>query len=472
MAAFAPPEIEAADLARLALELALWGADGAGLAFLTPPPAPALAEARALLNELGAIEDNGRITAHGHQLASLPLHPRLGHMLVTAGPPAATLCALLAERDPLRGAPADLGLRLGAIRDPKAYLADHPHQLDRGIVERIRTEARRLAALVKPVKERFGPAEMAALAYPDRIGARRQGDAARFVLSGGKGAVIGADDPLSAADLMVAIDLDGDPREARVRQGIEISEAALRRLFAGQILWHERCEWSRREGRVIARRQERLGAVVLSDRVWPDAPPERLARAALEGLRQIGLPMRDTASRLRARVMLLRREGADLPDFSDAGLLASAEDWLLPFLAGKRSEADLRALDLTEALQTVLGWDKLQLINRLAPAAFETPLGRKVPIDYDGDHPSIALRLQEMFGVATHPTVGLRGLPLRITLLSPARMPVQVTLDLPGFWASSYADVRKDMRGQYPKHPWPDDPTAAEPTLKAKPRRT
>ncbi|MBC7141796.1 MAG: ATP-dependent helicase HrpB, partial [Rhodobacteraceae bacterium] len=209
LAAFPPPEIAASDLAGLALELALWGSDGGDLAFLTPPPAPALAEARALLRGLGALDEDGRITAHGRALAALPLHPRLGHMLVSAGPQAATLAALLAERDPLRGAPADLSLRLAAIRDPKGYEADHPHRVDRGTVERIRVEARRLARMVPPVTDTLGPAEEAALAYPDRIGLRRKGEAPRFVLSGGKGAVVSEGDPLGAARLIVATDLDG-----------------------------------------------------------------------------------------------------------------------------------------------------------------------------------------------------------------------------------------------------------------------
>ncbi|MBS0565626.1 MAG: ATP-dependent helicase HrpB [Proteobacteria bacterium] len=464
LAAFPPPEIEAADLCGLALELALWGSDGVGLAFLTPPPAPALAEARALLQGLGALDAGGRITAHGRVLAALPVHPRLAHMLALAGPGAATLAALVEERDPLRGAPADLTLRLRAVRDPKGLEAD------RGVVERVRTEAARLSRLIGPAPDRYGPAEMAALAYPDRIGLRRKGEGARYVLSGGKGALVAESDPLGRARLIVATDLDGDPREARVRQGIEIGEAALRGLFAGQIGWRDVCEWSRREGRVLARRQERFGALVLADRPWPDAPPEALARAALDGVRLLGLPWTETARRYRARVELLRREGADLPDFTDEGLLARAGDWLLPHLAGKRSEADLRGLDLTEALKGALTWDEQQMVNRLAPASFETPLGRQVAIDYGGDHPSIALRLQEMFGVSTHPTVGPKRLPLRITLLSPAQRPVQVTLDLPGFWATSYAEVRKDMRGQYPRHPWPEDPTVAEPTLRAKPR--
>ena len=470
LAPFPPPEIADADLTGLALELALWGSDGAELAFLTPPPAPALAEARALLADLGAL-DGTRITAHGRKLAALPVHPRLAHMLTLAGPEAAPLAALMEERDPLRGAPADLTLRLAAIRDPKRFAEDHPQTPDRGVIERIRAEARRLARMVDPTPDSFTPAEMAALAYPERIGLRRKGEAPRFVLSGGKGAIAGDGDPLGQSRLIVATDLDGDPREARIRQGTALPDAALRRLYGDRIAWTDITEWSRREGRVSARRQERLGALILDDRHLTDADPGALARAAFDGLRQIGLPWADPARRFRARVTLLTNEGADLPDVSDATLLADP-DWLLPALRGKRTEADLRALDLTEALRNRLTWDQQQMLDRLAPAHYETPLGRRIPIDYDGDHPAITLRLQEMFGVTRHPTVGPKHLPLRVTLLSPAGRPIQTTLDLPGFWATSYADVRKDMRGQYPRHPWPEDPTAHEPTLRAKPRGT
>ncbi|MCV2864932.1 ATP-dependent helicase HrpB [Albidovulum sediminicola] len=472
LAAFPPAEIEAGDLTGLALELAVWGSDGADLAFLTPPPAPALAEARALLASLGALDGAGRITGHGRALAALPLHPRLGHMLVVVGPQAAPLAALLAERDPLRGAPAELALRLQAVRDPRRYAADHPWPADRATVERIGAEARRLARLAPGQDAPPSDAQAAALAYPDRIGLRRTGEEPRYVLSSGKGAVVAEGDALGRSRLLVATDLDGDPREARIRQGIAISEAEVRELFADRIAWADVCEWSRREGRVVARRQERLGALVLAERNWTDAPAEAVALAALEGLRRIGLPMSEPARRFRARVEFLRREGADLPDFTDEGLLARGEDWLLPYLKGKRSEAELRALDLTEALRASLSWEEAQLVDRLAPGRFESPLGRGVPIDYEGEHPAIAVRLQELFGVTRHPTVGPKRHPLRITLLSPAGRPVQVTMDLPGFWASSYGDVRKDMRGQYPKHPWPEDPTQAEPTLRAKPRGT
>lgn len=460
MQPFPPAEIEAGDLTGLALELALWGA--ADLPFLTPPHTGRLGEAQALLSGLEALDSAGRITPHGREMAALPLHPRLAHMLLMAGPRAATLAALLAERDPLRGAPADLLSRMQAVERGAA-------QADRGTVERIRAEARRLARMVdRPRLPNLSLSQMAALAYPDRIGLRRAGDAPRWVLSGGKGAALPPGQPLSNARMIVATDLDGDPREASVRQAIAISEPEVRALFADRISAAEVCAWSRREGRVAARRQDRLGALILSDRAWPDAPPQAMAAAALEGLRQIGLPWSPAAQRMRARIRLAA--GPDWPDLSDEALLARGEEWLLPHLIGRRTEADLRALDLTEALKGLLTWDQQQRVEMLAPARFETPLGRQIPIDYDGDHPAIELRLQEMFGVTTHPTVGQNRLPLRVTLLSPAGRPVQVTMDIPRFWATSYAEVRKDMRGQYPKHPWPEDPTQADPTLRAKPR--
>ena len=466
---FPPPEIAAGDLTGLALELAVWGSGD--LPFLTPPHSGVLGEARALLTQLQALDDAGRITDHGRALAALPLHPRLGHMLLIAGggAEAATLAALLAERDPLRDAPADLALRMAAVRDPARAERDG-HAVHRGTVERIRAEAKRLSRAVPERPKGLSLAQMAALAYPDRVGLRRKGDAPRWVLSGGKGAAMAAGQPLSGARLLVATDLDGDLREATIRQAIPITEAELRTVHGAQVHWREICDWSKRDGRVQARRQEVFGALVLDDRHWTDAPPEAMAAAALDGLRQIGLNWSPAALRLRKRVDLCRGDGADLPDLSDAALLAG--DALLPYLAGKRSEADLKALDLVEPLRALLGWDGVQEIDRLAPSHFETPLGRRVPIDYEGEAPGIELRLQELFGVTTHPTVGPKRLPLRITLLSPGGKPVQVTADLPGFWTNSYADVRRDMRGRYPRHPWPEDPREADPTTRAKPRGT
>ena len=469
LAAFPPAEIEAADLTPLALELALWGS-AEGLAFLTVPNPGVMAESHALLAALGALK-GGRITDHGRALAALPLHPRLGHMLQTAGggPDAATLAALLAERDPVRAAPPDIALRLAAIANPRHFEDTHPFTADRGVIERIRSEAKRLTRSTKT--SALSPGELAALAYPDRIGLRRKGDDPRYILSGGKGAVMDAGTPLAAHRLIVATDLDGDTREARIRQAAPLHDAELRNLYSDQIAWVDLCAWSRRDGKIIARRQECFGALVLDDRPWPDAPPEAMARAAFEGLRVIGLPWTPSAQRLRARVYLCREDGSDLPDLADEALLADP-DWLLPYLTKAKTESQLRALDLTDALRALLGWEAMQRLDRLTPSHFETPLGRRIPIDYDGHAPGIELRLQEMFGVTAHPAVGPKSLPLRITLLSPGGKPVQVTMDLPGFWANSYADVRKDMRGRYPRHPWPEDPRAADPTLRAKPRGT
>lgn len=459
LAAFAPPEIMRADLASLALELALWGGDD--VPFLTAPPAAALGGARALLTQFGALDSAGKITAHGRALAAVPLHPRLGHMLLCAGKEAAPLAALAAERDPLRGAPPDIIRRLKCLKHPEA--AAH-----RPALARIRQESARLARLApaSPAYQGLTSAQMLALAYPDRIGLRRMGEAPRWLLSGGKGAVMDAGLPLSEAEMLVASDLDGDPRAAQIRQAAALDRCEFRALFAEQITQEQLCFWSKREGRVLARRQERFGALVLSDAPWLDAPPEMRARAALDGMRQIGVPWSPAARRLRARLTLVA--GADWPDVGDDAVLESAEHWLLPYLAECRSADDLRALDLHAALRARLSWEQVNTLDTLVPAHFETPLGRRVPIEYEGAQPEISVRLQEMFGVTQHPCVGKNRLPLRITLLSPAQRPVQVTRDLPGFWATSYADVRKDMRGQYPKHPWPEDPMSASPTLRAK----
>ncbi len=490
LAAFPPPEIAAADLAGLALDLSLWGG-GAGLRFLTPPPAAALAEARTLLAELGALEPDAatgaspprsgetmggagsppedspvfRITDHGRRLAEMPLHPRLAHMLALAGRPAATLAALLADRDPLRGAPPDLALRLAALKGERT-----PYPLDPAAADRIRAEAKRLARFA-PDAPPMSPGAMAALAYPDRIAVRRDGEAPRYLLANGKGAAMDPGTPLAGEPLIVATDLDGDPREARIRQAVALADSDFRRLYAARIRWQETCRWSVRERRVVARRQEVFGALTLADRPWPEVPPQAVARAAVEGLRQIGLPWAPAARRLAARIRLAAGSDADWPATDDDALLADP-DWILPSLAGTRTEADLKALDLTAALAARLSWDQARELDRLAPSQYETPLGRRIPIDYDGDHPGVDLRLQELFGETRHPTVGAAALPLRLTLLSPGGKPVQVTLDLPGFWASSYAEVRRDMRGRYPRHPWPEDPTQADPTLRAKPRGT
>ena len=467
MLEFPPPEIAAADLSGLVLELAVWGTNShSDLAFLTAPPAEAWARARDLLSQLGALDATGHITSHGRALSQLPLHPRLGHMLISAGPGSARLAALLNDRDPLRGAGTDLSLRTEALRHP----ARSP--VARAALERIRAEADRLGRLAgtRPDAD-LSLAGQAALAYPDRIGLRRTGDAPRWVLSGGTGAKMDDSDPLAATRLIVATDLDGDTREPRIRQAAALTEAELRALYGERIEWINVVEWSKRERSVLARQQECFGALVLNDRRWNDAPPDLVAQAMLDGVRDLGLPWSPAARRLQSRIELVRAQGGDVPDCSDATLLADIEDWLLPHLNGVKTDADLKKLDLVAPLRAHLGWDAAELLDRMAPAHFTTPLGRKVPIDYGLGAPEIAVRLQELFGVTRHPAVGPRHLPVRVTLLSPGNKPVQTTTDLPGFWVNAYSDVRKDMRGRYPKHPWPEDPTSAAPSLRAKPRK-
>ena len=468
MLAFPPAEIEVADLTGLVLELALWGArDGDDLAFLTPPNPGAFAAARDLLRDLGALDGSGAITPHGRKMAQVPAHPRLAHMILTGGRGAGDLAALLEDRDPIGRGAVDLSLRREAMSDTARFARERGLSVNRAALERIRAQAKRLRKFEKGRDGRDW-SELAAIAYPDRIGLRRAGEAPRWVLSGGKGARIDAADPLAGARLIVATNLDGDALEARVRQAIEISEASLRELYGEQIKWREICKWSKRERRVVARRQEYFGALVLADQIWCDAQDEALALAALDGVRHLGMHFSPAADRLRARVALALRNGADLPDMSDAALLDGLEGWLQPYLGGVKTEAQLRGLDLLAPLRAMLDWQQVQLLDKQVPGHFTTPMGRQVAIDYALEVPEISVRLQEMFGVTAHPRVG--GQPLRVTLLSPARRPVQTTTDLVNFWATSYGDVRKDMRGRYPKHPWPEDPTIAEPTLRAKPR--
>ncbi len=459
--AFAPAEIETADLTGLALELALWGAPPEDLPFLTPPAPIALKEAQDLLHSLGALDKDQRITKHGKALARLPLHPRLGHMLVQAGPQAADLAAILNERDPLgRAAGSDLVLRLRALRDgrvPKDYTS------------RVKQEITRLKKLAPNAKtDDLNLGAMAALAYPDRIGQRRKGDEPRYILSGGKGALMEPSDVLGNAPFIVVTDTDGNPREARIRQAAQIDQSDIRALYGDEIKWINECAWSKRDRRVIAYSREKFGALILEERLWKDAPEEAIAAAMLDGVRALGLNFSPADERFRTRVALLRASGEDLPDLSDDVLLDSIQDWLLPFLGGVRNAAHLKALKYLEPLKSILSWDQLQRLDKAAPSHVETPLGRRVVVDYEYGTPQIELRLQEMFGTTVHPVVA--GQALRVTLLSPAGRPVQTTTDIPAFWDTSYADVRKDMRGRYPRHPWPENPREADPTLRAKRR--
>ena len=472
MPAFAPPEIEISDLAPLALELAQWGSVPEDLAFLTAPSPGAWAQANSLLVQLGALS-KGRLTPYGAALAKLPLHPRLAQMLLQAGPRAAPLAALLSDRDILSTQNCDLAPALTALRGSAGQKAPAGTIRDHSALERIKQEAKRLSRLApKAIRDGvLSPAQCLALAYPERVAQRRPGKQPRYIMAGGKGAVLAGDDTLANAQYLVIADL-GNPHistgpDPKIRRALALSEAELREVFAERITWETRCHWSKRHRRVIASRSETLGALSLTQEVWREAPTDALAAAMVEGVQHMGLRLPKAARLLQARVAAA--PSGQFPNCSDAALLETAPEWLAPYLTGMTTEQDWKSFDPLPALEAYIGWNGLQQLEKIAPAHFITPLGRKIAIDYTGDRPAIELRIQEMFGQTSHPMIG--GHPLKVTLLSPAHRPIQVTTDIPGFWTGSYGDVRKDMRAQYPKHPWPEDPTQADPTLRAKPRK-
>lgn len=472
-----PPEIRTADLAPLLLDLAAWGADPAALPWLDAPPPAALAQAGELLSRLGAVDAAGRITPHGRAMAELPLHPRLSHMILAArehdlGGLACDVAALLSERDPVRAArDADLRLRLDILHGARG----DGLSLDRGALARARQDAadwrRRLG--LPAAASSAGAGACLALAYPDRVGRRRaQGG---YTLSGGRGAVLAEGDPLAAADFLTVGDLDGAAQNGRIYLAAPLTQAEIETLFADTLTEGEVVRWDDRTETVVARRQRRLGACVLEDKPLPAPDPARLAEGLIDGIRRTGLhvlPWDKRSDQLRARIAFLRAaEGAPWPDVSDAALLAGLEDWLAPYLSGMSRLAALRKLDMAEVLKALLPWDLQQRLEREAPTHFQVPTGSRIALDYStGETPVLAVRLQEMFGCTEHPTIAGGRVPLVVHLLSPAHRPVQVTKDLPGFWTSSYAAVKADMKGRYPKHPWPDDPLSAAPTTRAKPR--
>lgn len=498
--AFPPPEILEADLAGLALELAVWGASADELPFLDPPPEGALGEARALLRELEALDAGGLVTPHGRRMAALPAHPRLAHMALRAleegeAPGlACELAAVLEERDPLPArASADLSLRVAALRDPGRLAEERGLSVDRGRTQALREGAKRIAgaaarALGAPAPEtgRKGPVEGPALArhaaraYPDWVALKRPerkpGEAPRYLLSGGKGAWLEAGDAGLGAPRMLAVaETDGDPREARIRRAAAISEAEVTDLFGARVRWEEVCAWSPRDRAVLARRRRMFGALALEDRPWKDAPAEARAAAMADGVRALGLdalPWEGAAARLRARAAFARAHGAALPDWSDAALLAGLDDWLTPHLGGCRTAEDLKGLDLAAILEGTLDWPQRQALEAAAPAVWAAPTGTRSPIDYGREVPAVSVKLQEVFGLDRHPAVGTAAgeVPLLMDLLSPARRPAATTRDLPGFWRGAWADVRRDLRGRYLKHPWPERPWEAEATARAKPR--
>lgn len=473
---FTPPEILDADLAPLALELAAWGtSDAASLPWLTPPPAASLATARALLADLGAIDDSGAITPHGRAMVRLGQHPRLAHLVLKGralgqGRVAALLAAILSERDFLRLPPGQ--------RD-----ADLRHRVDialsgkrDGALRMILEQARRLTQ--NRVSERPDismTGALVALAYPDRIGRRRPGAAGRYLLSGGRGAALPEGDPMANEEFLVVADLDGSAQDSRIFLAAPITLAEIEELYADRIIDEQVVQWSARDGAVLARRRRRLGALALEDKPLAKPDPEKLRAAMVEGVRQLGisaLPWTDELARWRERIAFLRQHAGEAwPDLSDTALLAALPEWLAPFLDGVSRKDHLTRLDLSAALKALVPWEKQRELDRLAPTHVEVPSGSRVPIDYaNAAEPTLSVRLQEMFGLTDTPRVAGGKVPLTIHLLSPARRPVQVTRDLASFWSNGYKAVKAELKGRYPRHYWPDDPLVAEPTARVRPR--
>ena len=460
LAPYDRPDILEAELSGLLLDCAAWGTPPGALPFPDPPPAGALAAAAELLRGLGAIDADGRITPQGNRMAALGAHPRLAAMMLSADGPeqaarAAELAALLEERDPLRGrdAPADVQLRLDA-------LASGGGEVDRGAISRIRRQAAAYQRRLRVGAAASGdPGPLLAAAFPDRI-AQRRGEPGSFRLSGGGGARLPRTDPLANAALLAVASLDLKA-SARIRLAAPLDPAHLPPSVAGQMTETVESGFDSVTGTVLSRRRRRLGALVLEDRNIP-ADPAETARvlAGAVGRRIDALPWTDAARQLQARAALLRGIDAETADLSDAGLAAGVADWLAPHLHGVSRLADVTALDLHAILRGMLGWERSARLDRDLPTHLPLPGGRAA-VDYTQPVPLASARAQAFYGLAASPLLAGGRVPLQLALLSPAGRPVAITGDLGGFWRGAWADARKDMRGRYPRHDWPENPGAA-----------
>jgi ATP-dependent helicase HrpB len=474
LAAYTQPEILSADLSNLVLDLAQWGvADPASLAFLDPPPAPALKEARSLLNELGALDGDGRITAEGKSLRALALPPRLARMIVDsnrfgAGEEAAQIAAVLTERG-LGGDSADLDARLNQFRRDRSPRASSARDL-------ARRWAQQVAAAEKPAENSdLSTGVMLSFAFPDRV-ARNRGNGS-FVLANGRGAAVEQTSALARAPYIAVGELTGTAASGRILLAAPITQDEIEHYFADQIESNEEITFDRSAMALRGRRKRTLHAVTLSEAPISLSPSAETAKIFADGLIAAGLdrlPWSKALKQWRDRVMFLRKaEGESWPDLSDVALAATSDDWLVPALYDKTSLKDFSAGDLSDGVMNLLPWELRARLDREAPTHFEAPTGTMLAIDYEAEQgPTIAVRLQELFGLNTHPSIAKGAVPLVLELLSPAQRPVQVTRDLPGFWRGSYAAVRSDLRGRYPRHPWPEDPASAMPTRRVKPRGT
>ena len=472
--AFTPPQILSSDLSGLALDLAHWGVqDPATLSFVDQPPATTLAEARALLRQLGALDADNGLTARGRLMRELALPPRLAAMVISAGEfgqarEAALLAVLLTEQG-LGGQTIDLEDRLRRFKTEKGERAE---------------AARRLAGrLAQTANGSTGPASsipplagtLLLHAFPDRIALQR-GGRGRFVMANGRGAELPETERLAGSQMLVIADLTGRAAQARILAAAEISRADIEEHLPGEIRTEDQSFFDKGSRQVRARRATRLGAIIFEETPLPRPSGEQAAKALAEGIRELGidvLPFSKEATQLRDRIGFLHRTiGEPWPDMSDEALADRLGEWFTPFQSDARGLPDISAAGLSNGLMSLVPHELQRDLARMAPTHFEAPTGQRHPIQYDGEEPLLTIRVQELFGLKQHPSIGGGRLPLVLELTSPAHRPIQTTRDLPGFWAGSWKDVRADMRGRYPRHPWPEDPAEALPTTRAKPRGT
>ncbi|MBB4066911.1 ATP-dependent helicase HrpB [Gellertiella hungarica] len=470
--AHSPPQILSSDLSGLALDLAHWGVQDTGqLSFIDHPPGPALAEARALLRQLGALDGEGRLTRAGQTIRNMALPPRLAAMVLAAGETghaadAAALAVILTEPG-LGGSDVDLNERLRRFRQDRGERASQARKL-----------ADRLAASAGGSSQAVGAAlagDLLVHAFADRIALRR-GGRGRFVMANGRGAELPETERLANASMLVIADLSGKAAQARVLAAAETTRPRVEAALPDAIIREEQSYFDRDSRQLRARRVTRIGAILLEETPLARPTGDLAARALAEGVRELGieaLPFSRESVHLRERLGFLHRAlGAPWPDVSDDALLARLDEWFVPYQGDVRGLADISASSLSDGLRGLVPHDLRRELDRLAPTHFEAPTGQRHPIRYEGEEPVLAIRVQELFGLKTHPSIGGGKWPLLLELTSPAQRPIQTTRDLPGFWAGSWKDVRSEMRGRYPKHPWPDDPANAAPTHRAKPRGT